>query len=119
MTDISPAENATAKAGDITEQQAAQLIREIDPNGRFAFSVHRTVYYLDTAKSPTITFHVIATAADEQQSDQGKNTLADAMQSLMEKVGKSPAQKAVELREQAANIIARAEALEATSNEPT
>ncbi len=108
-----PAELATAQAGDITEEQAVEILRAADP-GCYGIAISRRAYRYKNDEAPSLQWGVIATNADDEQFDaQQLPSLAEAAARCAEKLCQPASVKAALLRAQADMLIAQAERIEA------
>lgn len=115
MSTSPTAEIATAQVGDITEEQAVDILRAADPNSRFAVSIAVRKYRYRLSDEPALEWSVIASShgePKEQYAEHMKPTLAAAVEGVASKMSEPATAKALKLRAQAADILARAEQLE-------
>lgn len=107
------AELATAsEVGDITEEQAVEIIRAVDPRARFSLNIYRRAFRHPYGPAE-IQWGIVACADGQTVDAQGYTTLCGAAESVAAQMAETPASKAAKLRAHAAEILARAEQLEA------
>lgn len=112
MSTSPTAEIATAsEVGDITEEQAVEIIRAADPRARFSLNIYRKAFRHQYGPAE-IQWTIVGCADGETVDAHGCSSLGDATQSVIAQMTVTPAAKGAKLRAQAAAILARAEQLE-------